>query len=235
MTKNTKAKAEQLNPHRGHRERMRRKFLEFGIDVFSDHEVLEFLLFQIHTRRDTNLLAHTLLDQFGSLHNVFYAHFDDLRRIDGIGDVGAAYLKFIPELLGRFDSEEICRVPLKSPKQLCRYFSNKLEYETEEVVLLALMNDREELIDSKIVGRGTPGKVSINHRQLMRCICLSRCTCAVIGHNHPAGLAIPSEQDLAVTDQLKILFDTVGVTLLDHIIVGTDQTISMREKNCFIF
>ena len=94
-----------MGVHDGHRDRLRRKFAEHGLDPFADHEVLELLLFYVIARRDTNFTAHRLLEQFGNLEGVFSASPEGLRQVDGIGEQTALFLHLMGELQRQEESE----------------------------------------------------------------------------------------------------------------------------------
>ena len=93
--------------HAKHRERMRTRFLEHGLDNFADHEVLELLLFYAVPRGDVNPLAHRLLDEFGSLANVLEAETPDLCRVEGMGEKTAAFLHLLPPMFRRYQTSNI--------------------------------------------------------------------------------------------------------------------------------
>ncbi len=226
--------AEKQNPHAGHRERLRRKFLEFGIQALAEHEVLELLLFYVHARCNTNEIAHALLERFGSIRGVLHADYDELLRIRGIGERGATLLKLLPGIVQLCETETLRADCLLDPTLRCRYFSGHLSYEKQEVVLLACLNSRYQVVRCVEIGRGEPNHVQIDNQQLLRAILFSNCTCAILAHNHPMGIAAASFDDIQVTSRVKELLHSVNVQLLDHVIVGGDgKVISMVETGAF--
>lgn len=128
------------NCHAKHRERLRHRFLVNGLDGFSEHNVLEMLLFYSIPRKDTNELAHELIDRFGSLANVFDAPYEALKRIDGVGERTATLLKFIPALCGEYrlsrnEVKAVIRTRDEAVEYLAPYFT---DMQTEYAVLLSL-------------------------------------------------------------------------------------------------
>lgn len=222
------------NPHEGHRERLRKKFLTFGIQALAEHEVLEMLLFYVHARCNTNGIAHALLDKFGSIRGVMNADYEELQQIKGIGEKGATLLKLLPGILQLYETEELRADCLMDPVLRCRYFCGHLAYEKQEVVLLACLNSRYQVVRCVEIGRGEPDHVQIDNQQLLRAILFSNCTCAILAHNHPMGIAAASFEDINVTSRVSDLLRSVNVLLLDHVIVGGDgKVISMSETGAF--
>ena len=91
-----------MGVHEGHRERLRRRFIEHGLENFDDVNVLELLLFYVRPRQDTNETAHRLIDYFGSIDRVFDARIDDLERVEGVGRETAVFLRLIPQVSRRY-------------------------------------------------------------------------------------------------------------------------------------
>ncbi len=224
--------SESRNPHEGHRERLREKFLKNGMDALNSHEILEFLLFYVHPRANTNEIAHELIHRFGSVKGVLDADYEELLQVPGVGHRAATLLTFLPRLLSVYTADGLPEC-LADTQQRCRFFQSRLLFETSEVVLLACLNDKLEVLRCAVVGRGAPEHVQIDHQALMRAILFTRCTCAVLGHNHPMGVAVPSFEDVRVTEEIRNFLKTAGVTLYDHIIAAGGKVISMRETGSF--
>ena len=87
--------------HDGHREKMRQRFMTGGLDAFADHEILELLLYYAIPRRDTNPIAHALMERYGSLPAVLAAPMEDLKRTEGIGESAAVLLHLVPQVCRR--------------------------------------------------------------------------------------------------------------------------------------
>lgn len=221
------------NVHAGHRERMRQKFLENGLATFYEHEILEFLLFYVHSRANTNEIGHELIDTFGSLKGVLDAEYDDLLQVKGVGQRGATLIKFLPELLKAYNSSMCANESLRTVDERCRFFHKQLMFETQEVVILACLNDKLHLQRCIEIGRGVPDHVQIDNQKLLRAAIHSKCNCVMLAHNHPKGIANPSYEDVRVTDSIATFLKTVNIDLVDHIIVGDGKAISMHQTGSF--
>ena len=217
--------------HDGHRQRMKKRFLDYGLDNFDDVNVLELLLFYAQPRQDTNELAHALMGRFGSLSAVLEASAADLRTVDGIGDNAAALLGLIPAMsrrymIGKTPADE----PVNDPASAGRYFIPRFMYETEEVVLALLLDARKQPILCREISRGVVNAAEINARKMAE-LCLERKASAVIlAHNHLSGVALPSAEDETATARLSRALRLIGVELVDHIVVAGCEYVSMRES-----
>ena len=217
--------------HDGHRQRMKTRFLEHGLDNFDDVNVLELMLFYALPRQDTNATAHALLDRFGSLHAVLEASPRDLTAVSGVGESAAALLRLIPEISRRYmveksDSAE----PVDTPTAAGRYFIPRFMYETEEVVLALLLDARKRPLLCRELSRGTVNAAEISARKLAE-LCLERRASGVIlAHNHLSGVALPSAEDETATASLSRALGLLGVELCDHVIVAGCEYVSMRES-----
>ena len=217
--------------HDGHRQRMKKRFLEHGLDNFDDVNALELLLFYAQPRQDTNGLAHALLERFGSLSAVLEASAADLRAVEGVGDNAAALLALIPAVSRRYMIEKTpADEPVDDPASSGRYFIPRFMYEREEVVLALLLDARKRPILCREVGRGVVNAAEINARKVAE-LCLERRASAVIlAHNHLSGVALPSAEDEAATARLRRALGLIGVELSDHIVVAGCEYVSMRES-----
>ncbi len=218
------------NPHKDHRLRMKRQFIRGGIDQFEKHQVLELLLFFAIPRRDTNLLAHDLIDHFGNLPSVLEADFEELCQIKGISEHSATFLVLCGELLSRYHKEKKQRVKFSSFDEIKDYLSGQLIHKKHETVLLMSLNNRRELINCSVVRTGTVNATETSARELVQVALRDRATAVVVAHNHPAGVALPSAEDMDATRNFVSAFRMMDIEVLDHVIVAQDGCFSMRES-----
>lgn len=218
--------------HDGHREKKRRQFLEHGLDSFADHEALELLLFYAIPRRDTNAVAHRLLEKFGTLDGVLSAPVEELCQVEGVGETAASLLRLVPQVyrrarLSAAGQETILNsTRLAGDYLLCLFIG-----ETHTEVLYELCLDRKgKLLACRKVGTGGVSAVSVDIRKIVENALLTGASDVILAHNHPSGVALPSEDDYAATYQVREALRTVGVRLIDHIVVSDDDYVSMRDS-----
>lgn len=224
-------KAAEKNLHAGHRERMRKRFQEHGLDSFQDHEVLELLLFQAQPRKDMNPIAHRMLERFGSLEAVFEASEEELRQVKGIGESAAFLVKLIPQIARRYMMEKASNDNiLDSTDTAGEYFVPRFMYERAEVVYLACLDTRHRVICCREIGRGVVNYAEINIRRIVELALANHAAGVILAHNHTSGIAIPSKEDQASTHQIQRALRLVGIELIDHIVVGGDDFVSMANS-----
>ena len=223
------------NPHAGHREKLKRRFLRDGLDGFEDHNVLELILFFAIPRRDTNVIAHRLMERFGSFSKVFEAEIDELCEVDGIGPNAAFLIKSYPAVARRYYRDRFrpgAALPAyeQMGQDLVYHFAGK---DVEEVY--ALFYDNAMCFSgAEVIHEGDINSVGFSVRKL--CDAAVRCKAAylVLAHNHPRGVPIPSTHDINTTKNLRDLLHQLNITLLDHFIVGENRYTSIQKKN-YIF
>lgn len=214
--------------HKGHRERLKNRFLENGLDDFTDIQVLELLLFYVIPRRDTNPIAHGLLNRFGSLAQVLEAPVEELKKVDGIGQEAALFLNMIPAA-GRYymvDKTMKSRV-LRTIEQCGDYLMPFFFGKKVETVFLLCLDAKCKVLCCKEVGEGSVNSAGISIRKIVETSLSANATSVVLAHNHPSGLAIPSPDDIQTTKQLAMALQAVDVQLVDHIVVADDDYVSM--------
>ena len=218
--------------HEGHRARVKKRFLEEGLDSFSDIQALELLLFYVIPRSDTNPIAHALLEHFGSLSQVLEADVEELQKVKGVGESAAVFLTLIPQM-GRFylvdRTKQATILPtLDSCAQylLPRFFGRK----TETVFLLCL-DAKCKLLCCKEVGQGGTNSTGISIRKIVETAIGVNASTVVLAHNHPSGLAVPSAEDIQTTRQIAQALRAVDIALADHIIVADDDYVSIAMSD----
>ena len=221
-----------MGEHAGHRARRKALFLEHGLDVFADHEALELLLYYALPRVDTNPIAHRLITAFGNLDGVLRAKPEDLARVEGVGDHAATLLSLILPLARR---ARMCAakspVILSDTERQGAYFLELLENEREERFCQACLDAKGKLLLCATIGQGAPGSVVLNVRTITENAFRSGASAVVLAHNHPSGLALPSRDDIQATRMVQEALQSVGVRLVDHIIVADGDFVSLRQNN----
>ena len=216
--------------HDGHRQRLIQRFLEEDLDNFEPHNVLELLLFYAIPRKDTNELAHVLMDTFGSLKGVFDAPYEELIKVTGIGPNTAALLKLVPSLTRTYYSSEARSIILDTSEKSGEYFLPYYIGQTEEVVRLACLDAGGKVISNQILHRGSANAAEVNIRKIVNIALRNNAMGVILAHNHPGGLPLPSEEDVATTKSIREALMPMGILLMDHIIVAGQDYVSMARS-----
>lgn len=225
---------ESLSENAGHRSRIFERFDNAGIESFSEHEVLEMLLYYVFTRKDTKTLAKAMLKEFGCLEKVFAATSEQLCRIKGMGPVSSRLLIFMREvslLLGRrraFASD----VAISNGSDLIRYLGAAMEHLPEEQLRVIFLNNSNRIIKDEVLSRGVEDQTAVFPRQIMKRAMAVHATGFIVVHNHPTGQLRPSNADLVITRSLAAAADALAIRMLDHVIVGREDKgyFSFREN-----
>ena len=216
--------------HRGHRERLKGRCLEEGLDAFDDHQVLELLLFYALPYRDTNEIAHRLLQYFGSFSGVLDADYHELCRIPGVGPNTAVLLCTLPEFFRRYQQDHMGpKVSLQRVKDAGEYAVGLFIGCKYERFYLLCLDLQGKLIKAALLGEGTLDQVSVYPRIAAETALRYRAEAVVLTHNHPTGSLQPSADDLQVTKRIALALSAIDIDVLDHIIVGGERYVSLAD------
>lgn len=218
------------NEHAGHRERVRDKFLENGFDVFEAHEALEMYLFYAIPRRNTNPLAHRLLDRYTNIAGVCDAPIDELMKDFGLSKSAAVFLKMLPEMSRLYNESKLSYDNVIDYENLGEIFRVKFIGRTSEAVALMLGDAKGKMIYFNIIAKGSLNSTDMPVRKIVDLALRHNARTAFIAHNHPSGTALPSRSDLESTQIIKDTLLNIGVDLVDHFIVTTEDFVSLRES-----
>ena len=229
-----------MSIHDGHRQRLKDRFLREGLDGFTDIQVLELLLFYAVPRRDTNPIAHALVDRFGSLARVLDASVVKLTDVDGITENGATFLKLVREIERRYALSQGEEIILNTIDDCCEYLTHFFKGKRNETVFLLSLDAKLKLLSCREVGEGSVNYASVPIRRCVEMALEDGATSVILAHNHPSGLAVPSNDDIATTRRLAMALSAVEIQLVDHIVVADDDYVSMvqsgiRFDDCLIY
>ncbi len=214
--------------HEEHRQRLRAQYIADGIENMSSHNVLELLLFYAIPRKDTNPIAHELMDAFGSLNAVFEAPIEELMKINGIGEYAASLIKLIPQISARFIAEKSSdKIAFSDTERFHKYVMSKFFNQPNELMMLFSLDNAGRLLNATNISLGTKREVSYDNRTILEVAFRNNASNVVIAHNHPSGFAAPSKRDLVFTQEMIQLFRNVGIKMLDHIVVAKSECFSM--------
>ena len=215
--------------HSGHRERLRRRFIDNGLDGFEEHQALELYLFYAIPRRDTNPLAHRLLERYRNIGGVCDAPIDELERDFGLSESAAALLKLLPEKSRLYNESKLSDTNLIDPETVGDMIARRFIGRTSEAVALLLGSAKGKLLYFDIVAKGSVSSSDFPLRRIVDLAIRHNARTAYIAHNHPSGSLLPSRADIDVTKLLDTTLSSVGVHLLDHFIVADNEYASLRE------
>lgn len=210
--------------HEGHRQRM--LFRLENADALQDHELLEILLFNAVPRKNTNPLAHRLLDAFSTLEGVLGAEIAELMSVEGVGRETAAYLKCVGKVFERAGKRKSELPKLFNVRTFSEYVAARLGALDREVVEIFCIDAAEHIRFSKRFAAGDATRARIEPEELSRFLATHLPAGIVAAHNHPSSPAAPSAADDRFTAQLQMLCSMNNIRFYDHIIVGQDGTYS---------
>ena len=222
---------EERNVHTGHRQRLYDSFRKTELDGFSQVTALELLLTYAIPRKDTNPLAHRLLDAFGSLHAVFDAPVESLLAVEGMTERSAILVHLLPQLWKRCDeSRQSTAKILRTTKECGDFLQPKVRGCRTEQVWLLCLDAKCKQLDCRLLGEGGVNETPLPVRRILEIVLSVNAVSVVIAHNHTSGLALPSNEDVAATRMLQEVLKSVDVILADHLIFADGDYVSMRDS-----
>lgn len=216
--------------HLGHRQRVRKKFIENGFDVFEPHEALEMFLFYAIPRKDTNPLAHRLLERYLTIGGVCDAPIDELMEEFGLSESAAAYIKMLPEMSRLYNESKMSDDNIIDYENLGTLFQTKFIGRTSEAVALLLGDAKGKMIYFNVISKGSLNSSDMPVRKIVDLALRHNAKTAFLAHNHPSGTALPSHSDLLTTQTVRETLLSVGVDLIDHFIITDDDYVSLRDS-----
>lgn len=229
------AKEEKENIHKGHRKRVKERYIAEGLDSFNEHQVLELLLYYAIPYRDINDLSHRLISKYGSLAAVLEADYYDLKTVPGIGENAAMLLTMMPSLTRAYQLGKWGKRPvLDSTEALGEYAVNLLIGRTYEVFYLVCLDAQNRVNHSALIHEGSIDEVAIYPRIVVETAIRHKAKNVVLVHNHPGGSLRPTSSDMDLTWRLIDIMKDISICVLDHIIVSNSGYLSFSEKGLLI-
>ena len=219
------------NVHEGHRDKVRQRFIEEGLDSFEDHQVLEMLLFYAVPRRDTNELAHRLLERFGTLEAIFDSSVEQIMDKGKVSKNTAVLIKMIPHLSKRLMLiKEGAKPVLDSSERAGQYVTKLFIGKNYEAFYVCCLNAQNHLNYAALVHEGTINEVSIYPRLVVETVLRYKANSVILAHNHPSGSLEVSQADIEGMGRLKTVGDLIGIPLIDSFIVSSRGYLSFKEE-----
>ena len=219
------------NIHKGHRKKLKNRVLTHGLAGEAPHTILELLLFYGIPYKDTNPIAHELLDRFGSLSGVLRAGVEELKSVKGMTENAALLLHLILPVYAAYE-DDLLRTPTlpETTAQIVEYMRPKLIGGTTEKAYLICVGANGKLLGLRKICEGDLSSAALDLRALAAAVLETKAQDAILIHNHPNGIAAPSLQDVEATKQVFSFLEQMKVRLLNHIILTEDDYCSMVDK-----
>lgn len=225
--------AKETGLHKGHRERLKNRFLREGGSSFESHNLLELLLFYAVPRKDTNPIAHELIKCFGSVGAVLDADIESLVQINGISEHSAVLIKLISEFVKRYYANSLgSGVIFKDKESLGEYLVKRYTGVTTETVILLCLTSGGELIKETVICEGSVNSAAFGVRTIIEEAFKTKASTVVLAHNHPKGTAVPSSDDIWTTSNVSRAVELSGIEFYDHfVIAGNKYTGILKVAN----
>lgn len=217
--------------HEDHRKRMFQRFLRQGLDHFEPHQALEMLLYFAIPRQDTNPLAHRLIRHFGSLSAVLDARPEDLMKVNGVGQHTATLLSMMPQLWRLYRVDRIhSDLALDNAPAAGAFILDLFAGHTREMFYLLCLNNNCHLLQAARLHEGTVNETIVHPRLVVEAALRYNASQVIFAHNHPGGDPTPSDEDIKYTRRVAVALATIGIPVIDHIVVSDDQWYSFSRE-----
>ncbi len=220
------------NAHKDHRKRLREKVDKYGLEVLADHEILELLLTYVIPRKDTNPIAHHLMEHFGSFSRVMEAEEQELLQVEGIGKESARFIKILFETMDIFhkDKAKTKNYVLNSTFDCVEFFRTQYSVKKYEFMVLACLNKNRKVVKHAEFKGKNDFEMTLNLQDIINKIGDKTISSVILFHTHPDGNPTPSEEDLRATQSIVNTCLSRGIEVEDHIIIAESKHFSMHKK-----
>ncbi len=214
----------------GHRQRLREKFLNSGLDGFHDYEIIELLLTLGTPRTDCKQPAKDALKKWGSLKAVLEAPPKELKKIKGIGDHNVFGLKLTQDVARRYLADRIVDMDyIQSSEDVLNYLRHNLRDKSQELFMVIYLNGRNQILKMETLFEGTLNTSAVYPREVVKKALENDASALVLVHNHPSGNPSPSKDDLTITKKLKEAARTIDIYIHDHLIIAGNDVYSFAD------
>ncbi|MGU8236104.1 RadC family protein [Clostridium perfringens] len=212
-------------------ERPREKLLFYGAQFLSNEELLAIILRT--GNKDSNVveLSYRIIHSVGGLNGLFKASAKELMKIKGVKEAKATQILAMCELYKRFKVSELTQVKISKPSDVAELVLDELRMLRQEVLILITLDTKNKVISKKEIFKGGLNSSLVHPREIFREAVKDSAASIIICHNHPSGDPTPSRDDINITTRLKECGKMMGIELLDHLIIGDNRFISLKEKD----
>lgn len=216
---------------RGHRQRIKERFLRSGLKDWKDYEILELALTFAVARKDTKQTAKQLIEKFGSLKNVLNSDIEKLKEIKGIKEHASFFISFFKNFAVKYAELELAeKEKISSPSDTVVFLKTLIGSSKDEIFYAIFMNASNKILFYDEINRGVVNKSAVYPRKIVELALKNNATSVIIAHNHPGGGCKPSQNDIIATEAVLKALKTVDVSLLDHIIVTDKNYYSFKDN-----
>lgn len=213
----------------------REKFKYLGPETLNELELLIIILATGSKKNSVSVLAQILIEKYGTVNNIVKQEIDELCTNDGIGEVKAIRLKslyYLDKILKEYKLET--NINLNNSKSVYELLKDCTYFEEEQFIVVCL-NSKNNYIGHKILFKGTINSVDVNNREIFKYALGLNSKKIILAHNHPSGNTNPSKGDVEVTKYLVECSKSIGIEIVDHLIITKTDYLSLREKYDFLF
>ena len=226
---------QRIDSVKGHRQRVKERFLKTGFDNWQDYEILEFALFFVIPRKDTKETAKNLIKEFGSLKELINADYEKLQQvfknIDGVGANTAFFFHFLKSFSVKYSEFKMKeKEKISSPQEVVTFLKNCIGTCNEEKMYVVFFNASNKVLDFKEISEGSVARSAIYPGKIAKEALLTNARSVIVAHNHPGGICKPSQNDIIATEAVQKALKAVEVVLLDHIIVTSSDFYSFKDN-----
>ena len=217
--------------HKGHRRRLREKFLKSGLSGFHDYETVELLLTLGSPRKDCKPQAKEAIKRFKTLRGVLSASAEELQQIEGIGPHSAFGIRLVQELAREFLKGRIVdQTFFKSSREIFDYLYHAMRDLKKELFKVIYLSSQNQIIEVADLFEGTVDSSFISPREIVEGALKDKAAALIFVHNHPSGNPAPSTSDKQLTRQLVYVGKIMQMKVVDHIIIGNDRYYSFADE-----
>ena len=218
------------NVHKGHRARLRQNMSKLDFEQLQQHQVLEYLLSFVVARKDTNPIAHNLINHFGSFSAVLEAPANELMSVKGVGEVTAVFLHEFLNFYNYYVNNRSKRITvITNPMTALFYAKQLLSNQLVELFYVVLLDSQGAVLNTRKMGKGTKSSINVQIRDITKYALEHNAAQIFICHNHPDTDSTPSAEDLVFTEELTKALEPIGIKMSEHIIVGVDDCYSFKS------
>ena len=223
-----------VHEHNGHRKRLRNLIDTAGLEALSEVQVVEQILTMTHARCETNVIAHKLLNEFGSLSKILDADPYDLMNVGGVGEVTAKTITYLPQIFDLYLKDKNSKkFSCKTYKDIYNFFNSIFEMYASECVIVGFISNNNTFSGYKKRSDGELCEVKINKIEFSKTILRHKAKAVMIAHNHPLGKATPSPKDYDANERIAVMLETLGIIMIDNVIIGEDGLFSFKNNILF--